>query len=322
MATAMGPKLLPWFLLALVSCCALLTVQAKERKATGWAYVSSRAVDVRTAPSDRRRTILRLGRGALVEVDESASRGGGIWSRVRALNLDTLEPQVGWINSSQVEIVPLDRFPADADLLRLLGGAYLEDFVSSHTQMARFLVRQSGAEAALVCLLGSSSLPQTKLQVFRRLQGKFAPDAFLEFPFSEMKPALTGVEVLDLLGDGNECLVAHERFDFGPQTGGVNLVIRRIGHGRFEKLWEAPLEYRNFASFPPQYRILEPPEKNIGAAGTVAYGTVDFHARGNLSEPVWKGQVEFHVPGREEPVESVAIEKTCAWDGTKFQALR
>ncbi len=318
----MGPKLPPWLLLALVSCCALLTVQAKERKATGWAYVSSRAVDVRTAPSDRRRTILHLGRGALVEVNKSASRGGGSWSRVRTVNLETLEPQVGWINSSQVEIVPLDRFPADAALLKLLGGAYLEDFVSSHTEMARFLVRQSGAEAALVCLLGSSSLPQTRLQVFRRLQGKFAPDAFLEFPFSEMKPAVTAVEVLDLLGDGNECLVAHERFDLGPQTGGVNVVIRRIGHGRFEKLWEAPLEYRNFASFPPHYRILEPPEKNIGVAGTVVYGTVDFHGRGILSEPVWKGKVEFHVAGREEPVESVTIEKVCAWDGTKYQTLR
>jgi hypothetical protein len=318
----MGSKLLASLLLALIGCCALLTVQAKERKVVGWAYVSSQAVDVRTAPSDRRRTILHLGRGTLVEVDESVSRGGDSWSRVRALNLETLEPQVGWINSSQVEIVPLDRFPADADLLKLLGGAYLEDFVNSHIKMARFLVRQSGAEAALVCLLGSSSLPQTRLQVFRRLQGKVAPEAFLEFPFSEMKPAVTAVEVRDLLGDGNECLVTHERFDFGPQTGGVNLVIRRIGHSRFEKLWEAPLEYRNLASFPPHYRVLEPPEKNIGAAGTVARGTVNFHPRGNSSQPVWKGKVEFHVAGREEPVESVPIEKVCAWDGTKFQALR
>ena len=69
-------------------------------------------------------------------------------------------------------------------------------------------------------------------------------------------------------------------------------------------------------------RVLQPPEANIGMPGTVTKGELEFRTRGRLTDLVWKGKVEFHVLGREEPVESVSIEKTCAWDGTKFAPLQ
>jgi len=48
---------------------------------------------------------------------------------------------------------------------------------------------------------------------------------------------------------------------------------------------------------------------------------VEFRPRGALVDIVWKGKVNFHIIGREQLVESVAIEKTCSWDGVKFSPL-
>ncbi len=304
-----------------------LPAAAKEAKPAGWAYATGESVAVEPSPSSRKRPIARLDRGALAELYESVSKGGAGWSRVRVVNLATFEPLMGWVDSSQIASLPLEQFPADADLLQQLGGPYLEDAVKSQVHVARFLVPQGGAEPALVCWLGSTMLPQARLQVFRRGQGRqagkrFAPGPFLEFPFSEMRAGITALEVRDLVGDGNACLVTHEPFELASEQRGMNLVIRRIGRDGLEKLWEAPLEYRNLASFPAQYRVLEPPELNVGVPGTVTKATVEFRTRGHRSEPVWKGKVEFRVPGRAEPVESVAIEKLCAWDGAEFQALR
>ncbi len=238
------------------------------------------------------------------------------------VDLDTLTPRMGWVDSSDIQNIPLDQFPTDIELLKQLDGEYLDDFVSSHIEVARFLVRQGGQESALACILGSPKLPHSRLQIFRRSQGKFAADIFSEFPFSEIKAGIIAMEVLDLVGDGNECLVTHEPFDLLQEVRGVNLVIRRIGGGQFEKLWEAPLEYRNLASFPPRLQILKPPDKNIGAPGTVTTGTVNFLGRGIVREPLWKGKIEFHAFGREEPVESVSFEKVCGWDGKKFAPLK
>jgi hypothetical protein len=297
-------------------------VSAKENKPVGWAYVAREKVEVRPSASDRRRAVGHLGRGAIVEVYDFAAKGNSDWSKVRFVDLETLDSRLGWVDSSEVEGLPLDRFPLDAELLKQLGGEYLEDFVRKKVQMARFELRQSATEAALVCFLGSPAFPQVRLQIFQRRNGKFVPASYLELTFSEMKPAITAVEVRDLLGDENECLVTHEPFNLSAQSRGVNLAIRRISNGRFEKLWEAPLEFRNLDSFPAHYQVLQPQEKNIGTAGTVTKATVDFRSRQKLSEPVWKGRVEFRVPEREEPVESVEFEKVCAWDGTKFKPLR
>jgi hypothetical protein len=204
----------------------------------------------------------------------------------------------------------------------MLGGIYLDDTAKSHIQIARFLVLRGGAEAGLLCLVGSPALADFRLQVFRRAQGKFVPGPHLEFPFSEMKPGITTLETRDLMGDGTECLVTHEPFDLGPENRGVNLIIRQIETTGFSVLWKGPLEYRNLASFPQHYHVLEPGERNIGAASTVTKGSVEFLAHGRLSEPVWKGKVEFYVVGREKPVESISIKKVCPWDGTKFAPLQ
>ncbi len=71
----------------------------------------------------------------------------------------------------------------------------------------------------------------------------------------------------------------------------------------------------------PKDLSFAPPEKNIGSPGTVTKGEVDFRPRGRISELLWKGKVEFYAFGREQPLETVAIEKICSWDGTKFAAL-
>jgi hypothetical protein len=78
----------------------------------------------------------------------------------------------------------------------------------------------------------------------------------------------------------------------------------------------------NLASFAPKLQILTPPERNIGAPGTVTKGNVEFRSRGRISEPLWKGKVEFFAFGREQPVETVTIEKLCPWDGMIFSPLR
>jgi len=129
-------------------------------------------------------------------------------------------------------------------------------------------------------------------------------------------------EVRDLLGDGNECLVTKEAFSFGPENHGVKMVIRRIEGNALRTLWEAPLEFRNLASYAAQPRVGQPPEKNIGSPGTVTRGSVEFQARGNLSEPVWRGSIEFYVFGREQPLQKVSVEKLCSWEGTQFAPLQ
>ncbi len=299
-----------------------LTARAKEIKPTGWAYIRSEQVEARGGATDRRRALGHLGRGALVEVHESVVKGSASWRRVLFVDLETLKPVLGWVDSRDLESIPLDQFPTDSDLLKQLGGGYLDDFVKSHIEIARYLVRVGSQVPALVCFLASAVLPQSRLQVFLRSQGRFVPGAYLEFPHSEMKAAITAMEVLNLVGDDNECLVTHEPFDFGPENRGINLVIRRVEDSQFKKLWEAPLEYRNLASFPPQLQILKPPERNLGIPGTIATGTVEFRGRGSLREPIWRGKIEFHAFGRDEALETLAVEKVCAWDGSKFAPLR
>jgi hypothetical protein len=102
----------------------------------------------------------------------------------------------------------------------------------------------------------------------------------------------------------------------------VNVVIRRLEGGAFKTLGQIPLEARNLAAYPPKLQILEPTELNIGRPGTDTKGAVEFGARGALTDIVWKGKVNFHVLGREEPVETLSLEMTWSWDGTRFSPRR
>jgi len=307
--------------------CLLLSLDAREKeksppKPTSWGYVATDSVEVRPKTSDRKAGLLRLGRGALLPVFELKQKGTTTWARVRAVDPATLTPRAGWVDASQLEILPLAQSPNDADLLKLLGGAYLDDFTAANTALARFLVREAGGEPALVCFLGSHILPHSRLQVFRRSQGRLVPGPFREFLFQDMQAGISSLEVRDLLGDGNECLITREPFSLGLENRGVNLVIYRIEGPALRILWKAPTEFRNLAAFPPQRQSLEPPERNIGTAGTVTTGTVEFGLRGRVTVPVWKGKVEFFAFGRAEPVETLPIEKVCAWTGTEFAPLR
>jgi hypothetical protein len=291
-------------------------------KPTAWGYVRGQEVEARLQASGNKPALTRLGHGALVAVFEPDSKGSSGSVRIGAVDPATLKPQIGNADSSQIEILPLDKFPSDAELLRLVGGKFLDDLIAAGTTVARFLLRQGDRPPALLCLLGGSDLPYTQLQVFLPSQGKLVAGPSLTFPTSEMQVGLAAAQVRDLVGDGNECFISREPFSFGPESGGANYVIRRIEDGELKVLWKVPIEFRNLALYPPNPEVAEPSEENIGAPGTISRATIEFRARGKVSQPVWKGKVELYVFGREKPVQSVSIEKVCPWDGKRFAPLR
>jgi hypothetical protein len=241
---------------------------------------------------------------------------------LRITDLATLSPVEGWVDSGKAEIVPIDRFPSDEELLRQLGIETPDGFAASKVAVARWLVKQGDSGAALVCFVASFGQPASRLVAFLPLQGKFVRGPWLEFPFSDIKPGVLSGEVRDLLGDGIECLITHEPFREGPATLGVNIVIRRLAPGNFLTLWVAPLESRNLGIFPPEVKILQPLEKNAGAPGTVTKGEVEFQLRGKIYIPVWKATVEFFAAGRDKPIDSVKVIKACEWNGSEFEPLR
>jgi len=289
---------------------------APEREAEGSeGLAAARALGRRAGP-------VRVGRGALLPILKWEDKKGARWARVRVVNLNSLEPVNGWIESSQIEEVALAKYPTDAALLRLLGGDFLDDYAFTHTQVVRFVMQQGSAGPALLCFLTAPVLANARLVAFLPTSGQMAPGPSVEFPAAEIQAGITMAEVRDLLGDGNECLITREPFQAGFGTRGANEVIRRIEGPEFQVLWKAPLEFRSLDLYPARVKVLQPPEKNIGQPGTVTRGAVTFRQRGNIYEPVWKGKVEFHVPGREEPVQSVPVEKVCPWDGMEFQPLQ
>lgn len=298
---------------------------AGKAKVTGpiaWGYASHGPIDVKPTLMKRPAPTVHLGRGALVAIMGTKSVKKGSTIAVRAIDPAGLTSALGVVPSEQIENIPLDRYPSDKDLLKLIGGVYLDDVTTSNAEIARYLVQQGKQEPALVCFIGAAILPQARLQVFFFSQGKPVLGPFIEFPTSELKMAITSIEVQDLMGDGNECLVTHEPFVIQTDNQGVNFVVRRIEGRELQTLWRAPLEFRNTASYPPKVHILAPPEENIGNPGTRAEGKVVFRERGALREPAWKGKVSFYVVGREDPVDSVNVEKLCPWDGNKFAPLR
>lgn len=295
--------------------------QANTQKFIGWAYAHTGPLEVYSRPGSRNPEAARFPQGALAPVLKSESHAGKIWARVSVLDLATLTPHPGWVESEQAELLPFERFPPDSELLRQLGGAYLDDATASHAKIARFLVRRGSLEPALVCLITSPTLPSERLVAFVPVQGVMVSGPSLEFPAMEIQAGIIAAEVRDLLGDGHECLVTQEPFRAGPEDRGAKMVIRRLEDSAFKNLWEAPVEFRRLDAYPPQFRVLQPPEKNIGEPGTLARGEVVFRREGSLYVPVWRGKVEFFVIGRDEPVESVPIEKRCGWDGTEFAPL-
>lgn len=313
-----------WVFLILLSVPLDVRARGKEtptENPIGWGYVRGDAVAVAPKSHLRKASPVRLGRGALVPISKWESKKGTRWARVHVVSLADREPVDGWIESSEIEEIPFDKFPTDAALRQLLGGDLLDDYAAAHSQITRFLVQRGNTGPALVCFITSPVLAAARLVAFLSISGKFVPGPSLEFPAEEIQAGIVSAEVRDLLGDGNECLITREPFRAGPETRGVNEVIRRIEGQEFQTLWKAPVEFRNLGAYPARMQVLQPPEKNIGEPGTMATGEVTFRRRGSVYEPVWKGKVEFRVVGRDEPVQSVPIEKVCPWDGARFQPL-
>jgi hypothetical protein len=307
------------FTLCLITAGALAKDKAPTQ--TAWALVVRGPAEVYKRASPGKKVLAHLNSGALVAAFKTQRSRGQEWTQVRVMDLATLEVVTGWAESSRFQKIPVDRYPDDAELEKLMGGEFLEDLQTKYTKLARFLVRVGGQEPALVCYLGSIFLPSTRLQVFESSQGKWTVGPHMEFTSSQTQTGVTEIEVRDLIGDGNECLLMHEPFAKPLGASGINLVIRRIAANGFTTLWQAPLELRNLASYPPKINTLDPPAKNIGAPGTVTKGAVEYKSNGRISEPVWKGKVGFYIPGREEPVNKVNVEKVCPWNGSEFAPL-
>ena len=287
-----------------------------------WCYVREGPLELVRKAISRRTSWLSLGRGTLVPVLRTESKNGRQRAMLRLTDLSTLSPVDGWVDASKAEILPIDRFPSDKELLRQLGGEYQDDFTASKVAVARWLVKEGNSGTALVCLMASVVLPASRLVAFLPAQGNFARGPWLEFPFSDMKPGILSAEVRDLLGDGIECFITHEPFRKGPEVLGVNIVIRRLERGNFRTLWSAPLESRSLDFFPSAPQILHPLEKNVGAPGTVTKAEVEFQARGNVFIPVWKATVEFFAVGQDKPLNSIKVIKACAWNGFEFEPLQ
>ena len=113
--------------LTFTSSIAAPILHAKDRdsrQAIAWCYVHEGPLELERKAIGRRTTSLSLDRGALVAVLRTESKNGRERALVRVTDLSTLNPIDGWVNASHAEIVPLDRFPSDQELLRQLGSEY------------------------------------------------------------------------------------------------------------------------------------------------------------------------------------------------------
>jgi hypothetical protein len=312
-----------WLILGALLACGWASAQSRSSQApAAWYYIREEKIELQPKALGRKAKPLTLGRGTLAPVLRTEMRKGRRRALLRLDDLATLDPVAGWVDAEAAEILPLERFPLDEELLRQLRAAVPAGPSAPRVTVRRWLVKQRHAEAALVCFLASTGMPVARLVAFLPAGGSWRRGPELEFPFSDMKPGIVFGEVRDLLGDGDECLITHEPFREGPATLGVNLVIRRLEDGRFSSLWSAPLELRNLAAFPPEVQILTPAEKNAGAPGTVTRAEVEFQARGKICVPVWKATIEFYAPAADQPLDSVQARKECAWDGARFEPVK
>jgi len=311
------------FLCICITAAGTLPAKQKEPgRPIAWCYVRERPLEVERKGLGRKTISVSLGRGTLAEVVRTDSGNGRARVLLRIVDLATLTPFDGWADSSQAETFPLDRFPGDEEILRELRIEPPGSSPSSRAVVARWLLRQGRTGRALVCFVASAGMPISQLAAFLPVAGKYKRATQLEFPFSEMKPGIVSGEVRDLLGDGNECLITHEPYRAGPLTVGLNMVIRRLEQGKFSTLWTASLVAQNLESFPPDTKILEPPEKNAGSPGTVTKAEVEFEPRGKIYIPVWKARVEFFAAGQDKPLASVSVTKACGWNGSAFEPVR
>jgi hypothetical protein len=304
---------------------AVRTLPAREngpRQPIAWCYVRGGPIAVVRSVAGRKTSSLTLGPGALVPVMRSASDHGKVRVLLRITELATLDSVDGWADSGKAEILPLDRFPSDGEILRQLNLETSSGSALPRPAVARWLVKQGNSGMALVCFVASSGWPDSQLVALQPADGNYVPGPKLEFPFSDMKPGILSGEVRDLLGDGVECLITQEPFRKGPEILGVNMVIRRLEHGEYSTLWTAPLESRNLGSFPREIQKLQPPEKNAGAPGTVTHAEVEFEASGKINIPVWKATVDFFAVGQDKPRDSVTVSKACAWNGSRFEPVQ
>ena len=262
-----------------------------------------------------------LPQGQVLPVFKTKEKHGVTVAQVGTVNLDTGNAEMGWVQLDPAEIKPLSAYPVDSELLRLLGSSYLEDFVAEHTNIARFLLRQGPGRAALLCYVVAVPLSTGKLVLFTPRDEKYEAGASVDFSLDELHAGVTFLETRDLLGDGTDCVITHEPTREQTQTYGTFLRIRKIQDGQFQVLWQAPLSFHNFSQYPARIQILQPPERNVGAPGTVTTGDVTFRPAAQGQEPVWKGKVEYFVLGREKPVDAVKFEKACPWDGREFAPL-
>ncbi|MGO8813283.1 MAG: hypothetical protein ACLQVG_01265 [Terriglobia bacterium] len=301
---------------------------AKEKNPTGprpvigWLSLQGDSRNLLVPGSDLQRVNRKLTRGLLLPVFKTKQDHGKELAQVGAFNLNAGSSDLGWVEIQSSELMPPGSYPVDDELLRSLGDPYLEDFNAEHTDISRYLVRRVDGPPALLCYVVTMPLSMAKLVAFMPHEGKFLPGAALNIPISEMQAGMTSLEIRDLLGDGSDCVVTKEPFREQADTYGSNLIIRRIVSGQFQILWQAPVQFQNLSQYAPKMQILQPPEKNIGRPGTVTTGEVTFRASGKGQEPVWKGKVEFFVIGRDRAVDSVNIDKACAWNGQAFAPLQ
>ena len=314
----------PGFLI-IIGTFAVSILPAKEsgrRQPIAWCYVQDGSLELVRKAVGRKTASLSLGPGTLAPVLRTESKNGRVRALLRITDLQTLNPVEGWVDSSKAEIIPIDRFPSDAEVLDQLGIEVPNGSAPAGTPVARWLVKQGDSGTALFCFVASFGLPDSRLATFLPVGGKFIRGPWLDFPFSEMKPGIVSGEVRDLLGDGVECFITHEPFRTGPATFGVNIVIRRLDRGNFSTLWTAPLESQNLEFFPQEMTILHPLEKNAGAPGTVTKGEVEFEPRGKIYIPVWKATVEFFAAEKDKPINSAKVSKACPWNGSAFEPVR
>jgi len=316
--------------IALVAACTAVPccLAAKEKPPAGpvapigWLELRTGSRKLSVSKEDLQKASRDLAQGLVIPVYKTKEKHGQTLARVGALNLETGNAELGWMEINPSELKPAESYPPDDELFRKLGGPYLDDFTANHTDIARYLVRQADGSPALLCYVLTAPLSMAKVVIFSPQQGTYAPTTTLNITIGEMDAGFTSIEVRDLIGDGGDCVITKEQFREQAQSFGKMLRIRRIAEGKFQDLWQAPIKYQNLSEYNPQMQILRPPEQNIGAPGTKTSGEVTFRPHGKGLEPVWKGKIEFYVAGRENALDSVSVEKACPWNGHAFAPLR
>ena len=288
----------------------------------GWLNLQSGARGLSLAEHDTKRTVRQIPRGEVVPVFQTKEKRGVELARVRSLNLAKGKAEMGWLEIKPADLEPLNTYPPDSELLRSLGGTYLDDVTAAHTDIARFLVRPAHGPPVLLCYVLTAALSMAELVIFTPSQRKVPPGDSINITLTDMQSGIISLELRKLLGDESDCVITKETFRNQAQMDGTNMVIRTIADGRFRVLWQAPIEFRNFSQYNSKIQILQPPERNVGAPGTRATGEVTFRPNGGKEEPVWSGKVDFFVIGREKPFDSVQFEKACPWTGTEFAPLQ